>query len=207
LYCQLLKYKQQLQKLKPGAAKKQVEQRAMQVLKQKRMYEKQRDSVQGQVFNIDQAKFAQASLKDSVDMVAAMRETHTALKEQMGEFSVDDVDALHDDMEDMMLDSEEMNEILGRSYAIPDNIDEEELAAELSALDDELASELESESSVPAYLAPAVAQPAAISTSSSSILNELPVVSGPVQGGASRAPVEPVASAPAMPKASEVLRR
>jgi charged multivesicular body protein 5 len=56
---QLGKYRDQLKKLKPGPTRKQVEGRAMQVLKQKRMYEKQRDQVSGQVFNIDQAKFAQ----------------------------------------------------------------------------------------------------------------------------------------------------
>jgi hypothetical protein len=56
---QLGKYRDQLKKLKSGPTRKQVESRAMQVLKQKRMYEKQRDQVSGQVFNIDQAKFAQ----------------------------------------------------------------------------------------------------------------------------------------------------
>jgi charged multivesicular body protein 5 len=123
----LAKYRDQLKKMKAGPAKKSVEQRALQLLKQKKMYEKQRDSVQGQVFNIDQTKFAQASLKDSADMVAAMRETHSAIKEQFAEFSVDDVEDLHDDMSELMEDTEEMNEILGRSYGVPENIDEEDL--------------------------------------------------------------------------------
>ncbi len=75
-------------------------------------------------------------------------------------------------MEDLMLDTDEMNEILGRSYGVPENIDEEDLAAELNALDDELASEAVEEE--PEYLkAPAPRE--AIAAASASASQRVPV--------------------------------
>ena len=71
-----------------------------------------------------------------------------------------------------MLDTDEMNEILGRSYGVPENIDEEDLAAELNALDDELASEAVEEE--PEYLkAPAPRE--AIAAASASTSQRVPV--------------------------------
>lgn len=70
-------------------------------------------------------------------------------------------------MEDLMLDTDEINEILGRSYGVPENIDEEDLAAELNALDDELASEAVEEE--PEYLkAPAPREAIAAASASAS---------------------------------------
>ena len=69
-----------------------------------------------------------------------------------------------------MLDAEEVNEVMGRAYGLPDDIDEGDLDAELAALDeDEFA--VEEHEEVPAYLqatampsapsgAPQMAQPA-----------------------------------------------
>lgn len=59
LDAELLKYKQQLSRMKPGPAKNQVQQRALNILKQKKMYGNQRDTLYNQQFNIDQTKFAQ----------------------------------------------------------------------------------------------------------------------------------------------------
>ncbi len=235
-HVQLGKYRDQLKKLKPGPTRKQVEGRAMQVLKQKRMYEKQRDQVSGQVFNIDQAKFAQVRAREMVDTCVgkfasprssclpacsrssgvhqgldrhgAGHEGHHGCDEiadgrvryrrhrrhgsqclhqdlnlyqdnnftvhPLCRFSVPFPSRLqHDDMEDLMLDTDEMNEILGRSYGVPENIDEEDLAAELNALDDELASEAVEEE--PDYLkAPAPRE--VIAASSTSASQRAPVV-------------------------------
>jgi len=49
---ELLRYKQQMAKMRPGPAKNQVQQRALRVLKQKKMYEKQRDALYNQSFNV-----------------------------------------------------------------------------------------------------------------------------------------------------------
>ena len=46
-------------------------------------------------------------------------------------------------MEDLMDDANEMNEIMGRSMGNMDDIDDDELEAELEGLDDELMDDLE----------------------------------------------------------------
>ncbi len=63
---ELMGYKKQMSKMKPGPARKQIEQKALRLLKQKKMYEKQRESLYNQSFNIDQTRFAQENVKESV---------------------------------------------------------------------------------------------------------------------------------------------
>lgn len=54
---------------------------------------------------------------------------------------------MQDEMEDIMDQANEIQETLGRSYGVPDDIDEDELEAELDALGDEMFEEEE-----PSYL-------------------------------------------------------
>ena len=77
---------------------------------------------------------------------------------------------MNDELADMMDTHNDIQEAMGRSYAMPDEIDEEELLGELDSLETELALEGEAapKGAVPSYL---VDQP----------LPELP--SAPVGGG------------------------
>ena len=70
---ELKAYRDKLKTTKSPAAKKNIQKRAMEVLKRKRMYETQRDQLAGQQFNIDQAAFGIESAKASVTTVAAMK--------------------------------------------------------------------------------------------------------------------------------------
>jgi len=65
------------------------------------------------------------------------------------------VQDLQDDLEDLMEQSNELQEVMGRSYGMPD-VDDDELEAELDALGDEIA--LDDDTS---YLDDAVRAPAA----------------------------------------------
>ncbi|KAL8253416.1 hypothetical protein R6Q59_037109 [Mikania micrantha] len=62
---ELAKYKEQIKRTRPGPAQEAVKARAMRVLKQKRMYEGQRDMLYNQTFNLDQVAFASEGLKDA----------------------------------------------------------------------------------------------------------------------------------------------
>lgn len=77
----------------------------MQVLKQKRMLEGQRDQLYNQQFNMEQTSFALESMKDSVNQVKAMKAANTELKKAFGqkELNISSIDKLHDDMADMMV--------------------------------------------------------------------------------------------------------
>ncbi|KAH9611424.1 hypothetical protein KSS87_009823 [Heliosperma pusillum] len=125
LDAELARYKEQIKKTRPGPAQEAVKARAMRVLKQKRMYEGQRDMLYNQTFNLDQVAFAAEGIKDA-------QQTN-----------------LQDDMMDLMDMSSEIQETLGRSYNVPDDIDEDDLMGELDALELDMESESQG---VPSYL-------------------------------------------------------
>merc|ERR1712061_756382 len=141
LDAELLKYKTQMSKMRPGAAKKQVQQKALRVLKQKKMLEGQRENMANTSFNMDQTNFAIQSMKDTQVTVSAMKAGMKEMKKETKKLNIGKIENMQDEMEDMMMDSEEIMGIMGRSYGIGNDIDEDELEAELEALGDDLLDE------------------------------------------------------------------
>merc|ERR1739848_786670 len=83
-------------------------------------------------------------------MKAAHKDFKKAFKAK--ELDIDYVD-MQDDMMDMMEMTNEINETLGRSYAVPDDVDETDLVDELDALELELGEEeTEGGEAEPSYL-------------------------------------------------------
>ncbi|KAK9078706.1 hypothetical protein SSX86_002763 [Deinandra increscens subsp. villosa] len=150
---ELARYKEQIKKTRPGPAQEAVKARAMRVLKQKRMYEGQRDMLYNQTFNLDQVAFASEGIKDAQQTMSALKSANKELKGMMKTVKIEDVDSLQDEMMDMMDISNEVQESLGRSYSVPDDIDEDELLGELDALEADMGQETEGEG-VPSYLQP-----------------------------------------------------
>lgn len=125
------------------------------MLKQKRLYEGQREQLYNQQFNVEQTAFALQSMQDSVETVQAMKvagkELKTTLKHK--DLRIESIERMQDDLVDMLDMQNEINDILGQTYAVPDDIDEDELLGELDALEGELADELaEGGGAVPAYM-------------------------------------------------------
>ncbi|MFQ6660107.1 hypothetical protein Gotur_028725 [Gossypium turneri] len=204
LDAELSRYKEQIKKTRPGPAQEAIKARAMRVLKQKRMYEGQRDMLYSQTFNLDQVAFASEGLKDAqqavcgslqfhcykfhsvylnVDLLSigsslyvilnvysmlpcyggfigavmsALKSANKELKGMMKTVNIQDIDNLQDEMMDMMDVSNEIQETLGRSYNVPDYIDEEELMGELDALEADMGSEADG---IPSYLQPDKEEP------------------------------------------------
>jgi charged multivesicular body protein 5 len=105
LEAELKVHKDKIKKATNPAAKKQLQKRALEVLKRKRMYEKQRDTVAGQQFNIDQTNFGLESAKASISTVAAMKAANKELKRTLKkDLDIDDIDDLADDMAELMDD-------------------------------------------------------------------------------------------------------
>ncbi|MQL87224.1 hypothetical protein Taro_019763 [Colocasia esculenta] len=165
---ELARYKEQIKKTRPGPAQEAVKARAMRVLKQKRMlvttlssihfcqYEGQRDMLFNQTFNLDQVAFAAEGLKDAQQTMSALKSANKELKGMMKTVKISDIDvhthfSMQDDMMDLMDISTEIQESLGRSYNVPDDIDEEELLGELDALEADMENEADA---VPSYLQP-----------------------------------------------------
>merc|ERR1719389_1153193 len=133
---ELARYTEQMKKMKPGPAKQAVQKRALTLLKQKKMYEKQKEQTINQQFNMDQIMFAQEGLKETADTVSAMKDANKALKKQFKAININQVEDLQDDMADLLEQAEEVQEALGRSYNT-DDIDEADLEAELAAMEDD----------------------------------------------------------------------
>lgn len=137
LDAELVKYKDQMKKMREGPAKNAVKQKAMRVLKQKKMYESQAGNLHNQSFNMEQANYATQTLKDTKTTVTAMKLGAKEMKKEFKNINIDEIEDIQDDMADMLEQADEIQETLGRSYGTPE-IDEDDLAAELDALGDEV---------------------------------------------------------------------
>ncbi|KAH9564504.1 hypothetical protein CY35_04G028600 [Sphagnum magellanicum] len=152
LDAELVKYKEQIKRTRPGPAQEAVKARAMRLLKQKKMYEGQRDQLYSQTFNLEQVSFATEGIRDAQQTMAAMKAANKDLKGTMKTLKIDDIDKMQDEMMDLVDYSSEIQETLGRSYNVPDDLDEEELMGELESLEADMG--LETGTDVPSYLLP-----------------------------------------------------
>lgn len=137
LNAELQGYQQRLSRMRDGPGKNALKQKALKVLQQRKMYEGQRDQLQSQSWNMEQAGMMQDNLKNTMTTVDAMKTTTKELKKQYGKVNVDQIDRIQDEMADLMDMGNEIQESISRSYDIPDDVDEAELDAELEALGEE----------------------------------------------------------------------
>uniref|UniRef100_A0A1I7T8A1 Charged multivesicular body protein 5 n=1 Tax=Caenorhabditis tropicalis TaxID=1561998 RepID=A0A1I7T8A1_9PELO len=133
----LMKLRDQMSKMREGPSKNLIKQKALRVLKQKRMYENQKGQLDQQAFNMDQSNFAIQGMKDNQVTVAAMKEGLKTMQKEYKKMNIDKIEDLQDQMEDMLDMNNEIQEAMSRQYDTPD-IDEADLEAELAMLGDEL---------------------------------------------------------------------
>lgn len=159
LDAEAVKYRDQLKRTRPGPAQEALKSRALRVLRQKKLLESQRDQLYNQAFNMEQVSFAQEGIKDAQATMTAMKGAAKDLKSQMKSFKIEDVDNMQDDMLDYVEYASEIQDALGRSYGVPDDIDEDDLMGELDALEADMGMESES-TGMPSYLLPDETEPA-----------------------------------------------
>lgn len=143
---ELFRYKEQMSKLRNGPGKNAIQQRALRVLQQKKLYEGQLNQLQQQTFNMESAALTTDNLRNTMATVDAMKLANKEMRKQYGKIDIDKIENMHFDMEELLEQANEIQESLGRSYAVPDEIDEADLEAELDAL------QLEEEEEGPSYL-------------------------------------------------------
>lgn len=148
---ELSRFRDQLKRVK-GPAQAAIKQRALRVLKQKRMYEQQRDQLYNQSFNLEQVAFATQNIKDTQATVASMKSAAKEIKKEYKKVDINEIENLNDEMADMLDLTNEIQETLGQTFGVPDDIDEEELMGELDALEDEMLNEEVEEGAAPSYL-------------------------------------------------------
>ncbi|KAL2110778.1 hypothetical protein VUR80DRAFT_707 [Thermomyces stellatus] len=143
LNAELTTYQTKLSKMREGPGKSALKEKAKKVLLQRRRYEAQRDQLQGQVWNMEQAQNMQDNLKNVMTTVDALKTTNKELKKQYGKVDIDKIERMQDEMADLMDVGNEIQESLSRAYDVPDEVDEADLDAELEALGMEVEMEAE----------------------------------------------------------------
>ncbi|KAF2709235.1 charged multivesicular body protein 5 [Pleomassaria siparia CBS 279.74] len=160
LNAELTTHQQRLAKMRDGPGKTAIKQKALKVLQQRKMYESQRDQLQQQSWNMEQAGMMQDNLKNTMTTVDAMKTTTKELRKQYGKVNIDKIEKLQDEMADLMDMGNDIQESISRSYDVPEEVDEDELDAELEALGDEVDFEGLGESSgMPSYMLDDTAPP------------------------------------------------
>ncbi len=135
---EVAKYSDQMKKMRDGPAKNAVKQKALRVLKQKKVYEQQREALGNQSFNIEQQNMAIQSMRDTKTTITAMSMGLKEMKKEFKKVDLNKIEDLQDDLADIMEQAQEVQDVMGRTYGMPE-VDESELEAELEALGDELA--------------------------------------------------------------------
>lgn len=144
---ELGKHRDTMRKMRDGPGKKAVQERALRVLKQKKLYEAQIAQLQQQTFNMEQAQITTDNLRNTMATVDAMKVANKELKKQYGKLDVDKIDSIQFEMEDLIERANEVQESMSRTYGVPDELDEEALEQELEEL-----SLAEEDEAIPSYL-------------------------------------------------------
>lgn len=162
LNAELSTYQTRLSKMRDGPGKSALKQKALKVLQQRKQYDAQRDQLQSQVWNMEQAGMLQDNLKNTMATVDAMKTTTKELRKQYGKVDINKIERMNDEMQELMDVGNDIQESIGRAYDVPEDVDEAELDAELEALGEEQEFEgfgLESEGHVPSFMTDEVAPP------------------------------------------------
>lgn len=111
------------------------------------MYEGQLNQLAQQSFNMESAALTTDNLRNTMATVDAMKVANKEMRKQYGKIDIDKIEvrlpcipfstlnwpldwqSMHYDMEDLLEQANEIQESLGRSYAVPDEIDEADLEA------------------------------------------------------------------------------
>ena len=122
------------------------------------MYEGQRDQLEQQSWNMQQAGMMTDNLKNVMTTVDVMKQTNKSLKQQYGKINIDKIERMQDEMADLMDMGNDIQESISRSYDVPEEVDEAELDAELEALGNEVELESYGQTEVPGFMMDEVPQ-------------------------------------------------
>jgi hypothetical protein len=107
--------------------KQQAKQKATNVLKKKKMYEAQLNTLQNVQFNVENTQIQTQMMKDNLDVMQCLQGTMAVQKDMMKDMNVGDVENMMDDLRDIQEDQNEMNDAFTRNYEV--DVGDEELDA------------------------------------------------------------------------------
>ncbi|CAF2671120.1 unnamed protein product [Rotaria sp. Silwood2] len=118
----------------PPARKASQKSRALALLSKKKMYERQRMTIEGQTANIGATAFAVSNIETQKQMYHGLKDAKTQLAKGYKDLKVEKVEALMDDLDDQILDQDEMNEMFSRPIGQDSYIADADLENELAGL-------------------------------------------------------------------------
>ncbi|KZO91362.1 hypothetical protein CALVIDRAFT_547287 [Calocera viscosa TUFC12733] len=117
---------------------------------QKKTYEAQLDQLTQQTFNMESGAMTTDNLRNPMATVDAVRTANKDASSTLTRLMC----AMHDEPSDLLEQANEIQETMGRSYGVPDELDGADLEVELDALSQEV-----EEEATPSYLLDSLAQP------------------------------------------------
>ncbi|CCE61529.1 hypothetical protein TPHA_0A04560 [Tetrapisispora phaffii CBS 4417] len=115
--------------------------KAVKILNKRKNLENIKDSLDSQSWNLQQAQLTNDNLTNTMVTVNALRQTKKILQTNYNKINIEEIEALQDDLNDIMEQNNELQDILSQQNGISndfnaDYIDDLELEAELEALED-----------------------------------------------------------------------
>jgi len=110
-------------------------------------------------------------MADTMTQVSALKQAKQTMDTQLKQMNLTDIDELQDDLQELFEAHTEIQDLLSRSFATPEGLDEDELEAELMSLEAELDVDDLDENELPSYL-----------TTTRDPLSELPTISQKAPG-------------------------
>lgn len=152
----IINFKREMQRARPGTSTHTMyKRRALQAMKQKKSLEQRLAMNTNATFNLEQVRDAKYMQQDHIAMAQNLKAVKNELVAGQQHVNVDEIEDLHDDMQEALEDVHETQEVLGRSYDV-DHVDEAELEAELNELEADSMQYGTGESlATPSYLQPA----------------------------------------------------
>lgn len=151
-------YQAKMSRMRDGPGKKLLKQKALKALQKRKMYEGQKAQLEQQQFNMQNVDDMTENMKNNMMTVDVMKQTNKSLKQQYGKFDIDKIERMQDEMADLMEMGNDIQESISRSYDVPEDVDEEELDAELEALGDEMEMDYGQGESTPSFMVDEVPQ-------------------------------------------------
>jgi charged multivesicular body protein 5 len=134
LDAELIKLKQQMNKMREGPPKEMVKKRALRILQQKKMYTNQYEGIQIQANNMEQQNFMLYSAKSTQEQVAFMKDNVKELKKEFKKIDMTQVENIQDQLQDVYDDHQEIQEMMSINLGDQFEMDDDELDAELESL-------------------------------------------------------------------------
>eukprot|EP00735_Rhodelphis_limneticus_P008270 TRINITY_DN2114_c0_g1::TRINITY_DN2114_c0_g1_i1::g.12780::m.12780 TRINITY_DN2114_c0_g1::TRINITY_DN2114_c0_g1_i1::g.12780 ORF type:complete len:260 (+),score=62.55,sp/Q5XGW6/CHM4B_XENLA/41.05/3e-34,Snf7/PF03357.16/5.1e-45,Snf7/PF03357.16/7.7e+03,MutS_III/PF05192.13/0.37 TRINITY_DN2114_c0_g1_i1:99-782(+) len=133
---------------------------ALMCLKRKKVYEKQQEQLSNAQFQLEQQIMVLENVNIQKDVFSAFSEGARAMQRVNKDLSIDKVDEIMEDVREQMDVAQEISNALAEPMGFGQDLDEDELEAELAELEGEIVDEQMLETpAAPSYKVPATATP------------------------------------------------